>query len=122
MSNERNMDRRVLTLVVGRDDGVVKTYFGIEHDGKLWLVTSWLIKHSTGIATPERMIRVDNLQPKPTKVDPSENEKFDYVNVLLPKSVIEGLTEESQGYEILSLPGEPKVHRSELYILPSVHG
>lgn len=65
----------ILTLVVGRDDGMVLPYFGIEHEGKLWLVTAWLIDHATGVAKPERMIRVDALSPKIQKCDPGG--KFD---------------------------------------------
>lgn len=110
--------RRVLTLLVGRDDGVVISHFGVEHDGKLWLVTAWLIDRATGNAVPERMIRVDNLSPRPTKGDAGD--KFDYMNILLPRAVIEGVTEAAAGFEVRSLPSSPIVHRSELFELPSV--
>ena len=106
----------VLNLLVGRDDGVVCPYFGIEYEGKLWLVTAWLKNLATGVATPERMIRVDSLHPRPTKGDPGD--KFDYVNILLPKAVIEGLSQETPGFEIRSLPDSPCVDSRELKPLP----
>lgn len=46
-------DSPVLTLLVGLDDGTVESYFGIKHEGKLWLVTAWLVDRATGDATPE---------------------------------------------------------------------
>jgi len=115
------MEKKVLTLLVGRDDGVVKSHFGIEHENKIWLVTAWLIDKTSGEATPERMIRIDSLTPKPTKLAPSEDSKFDYANVLLPKAVIEGVSEDAPGFEVRSLPEEPKVHRDDLFTLPSIH-
>ena len=107
---------KILSLIVGRDDGVVCPYFGIEYEGKLWLVTSWLIDLATGDATPERMIRVDALERPATKCDPSD--KFDYVIQLLPKAVIEGVSQDTPGFEVRSLPDSPVVHRSDLKMLP----
>lgn len=112
------MSNPVLTLLVGLDDGTVQSYFGIEHEGKLWLVTSWLVDRASGDATPERMIRVDSLEPRPTKCPPGE--RFHYANVLLPRSVIEGVTQESPGFEVRSLPDSPRVRRDQLYQLPSI--
>jgi hypothetical protein len=117
---KKTMQKRILSLLVGRDDGVVMSYFGIVHENKLWLVTSWLINQATGFATPERMIRVDSLDPHPTKVDASENSKFDYVNILLPKAVIEGVSQDTPRFEVRSLSDEPIVHRDELYVLPRI--
>ena len=109
---------KILTLVVGRDDGVVLPYYGIEHEGHLWLVTSWLIYTPTGVATPERMIRID-----PTNSNKSHpGEKFHYTNILLPTAVIEGLSQDIQGFEVRSLPNSPSVHRSDLKMLPSIFG
>jgi len=54
-----------------------------------------IVNRSTQEATPERMIRVDALNPRPLKCDP--NEKFDYENVLLPKAVIEGISQDTHG-------------------------
>lgn len=108
--------------MVAGDGGVVKSYFGVEHDNKLWLVTKWIIDKSTGFATPIRMIRIDSLSPAPMKLDRSETNKFDYTNIVLPKSVIEGTTENSPGFEVKSLPEEPKVHRDELFTLPPIIG
>jgi hypothetical protein len=109
---------KVLALLVGRDDGFVQPYYGIEHEGKLWLVTAWIVNRSTQEATPERMIRVDALNPRPLKCDP--NEKFDYENVLLPKAVIEGISQDTHGFEVRSLPDAPIVHRRDLKPLPSL--
>ena len=114
------MSNRVLNLIVGRDDGVVQSYYGIEHEGKLWLVTAWLIDRATGEAKPERMIRVDALTPRPQKCD--HGDKFDYANILLPRAVIEGVSQEIPGFEVRSLPDSPLVHRSELKPLPSIFG
>jgi hypothetical protein len=104
---------KVLTLLVGQDDGVIEAYFGVKHEGKLWLVPSWLIETATGFATPERMIRIDSFQE-------SDGGKFDYLNIQLPKAVIEGVSQDTLGYEVRSLPDSPRVHRSDLYTLPSV--
>ena len=112
--------KKVLSLLVGRDDGVVQSYFGIEHEGKLWLVTAWLIDRGTGEATPERMIRVDSLPQKIQKCEPGG--RFDYANIQLPKAVIEGASQETPGFEVRSLPDSPRVHRSDLFELPSVFG
>ena len=112
------MTKKVLTLLVGLDDGVVQAYFGIEHESKLWLVPSWLIETATQEATPERMIRVDSLNPQPQKCSPGE--KWDYVNILLPRAVIEGVSQEAPGFEVKSLPDSPRVRRSDLYMLPSI--
>jgi hypothetical protein len=109
---------RILTLVVGRDDGVVLPYYGIEHEGKLWLVTAWLIDRSRQEAMPERMIRVDSLTPRPQRCDPGS--KFDYENILLPKAVIEGVSQEAPGFEVRNLPDSPVVDSRELKPLPSL--
>ena len=110
----------ILNLLVGRDDGAVVPYYGIEHEGKLWLVTAWLIDKATGVATPERMIRVDSLSPRPQKCDPGS--EFDYANILLPKTVIEGVSQDTPGFEVRSLPSTPVVHRRDLKPLPLLFG
>lgn len=112
------MQNSVLSLIVGHDDGTIKPYYGIEYEGKLWLVTAWLIDRATGAATPERMIRVDLLSPRIQKCEPGQ--KFDYANILLPRAVIEGASQDTPGYEVRSLPGLPLVHRSDLKTLPSM--
>ncbi len=106
------MPTKVLTLLVGRDDGVVRPYYGIEHEGKLWLVTAWIVNRSEQVATPERMIRVDTFQ----KADPGS--PFDYANVLLPKDVIEGVSQDTPGFEVRSLPDSPVVDARDLKPLP----
>lgn len=108
----------IQTCVVGHDDGTIQSYFCIEHEGKLWLVTAWLINRAEQVATPERMIRVDSLTPRPMKCDPGS--KFDYANILLPKAVIEGLSQDIPGFEVQSLPDSPRVDIRELKPLPSV--
>ncbi|MCM2252942.1 MAG: hypothetical protein NDJ19_11335 [Ramlibacter sp.] len=107
---------QILTLVVKTDDGCVETHFGIEHEGKLWLVTSWLTQMATGQATPERMIRVDT-QPL-EKCAPGG--PFHYTNILLPREVIEGTAGNSSGYEVRDFPDAPVVGPDDLKILPSV--
>ena len=108
------MRTKVLTLLVGRDDGVVRPYYGVEHEGKLWLVTAWIVDRSRGVATPERMIRVDTFQ----KADPGS--PFDYANVLLPKDVIEGVSQDTPGFEVRSLPDSPVVNSHDLKPLPQL--
>lgn len=108
----------VLNLLVGRDDGVVMPYYGIEHEGKLWLVTAWLINRATGEASPERMIRVDLLLPRPQKCE--SGDRFHYTNILLPKDVIESVSQDTPGFEVRSLPDSPVVHRNDLKPLPSL--
>lgn len=114
------MRRRVLTLFVGLDDGRARAYFGVAHEGKTWLVTRWLIDRARQEAVPERMIRVDSLSPRPLEHEPGD--LFDFSNILLPIRVIEGLTQEAPGYEVRSLPSSPRVHLSDLYMLPVVPG
>lgn len=104
----------VLTLLVGHDDGTIRPYFGVEHEGKLWLVTAWLIDPATQAAVPERMIRVD--ASRATRGDPGA--KFDFSNIQLPRAVIEGRSQDAGGYEVRSLPDSPRVHRSDLKQLP----
>ncbi len=103
---------KILTLLVGRDDGVVRPYYGIEHEGKLWLVTAWIVNRSEQVATPERMIRVDTFQT----ADPDS--AFDFVNILLPKDVIDGRSEAPPGFEVRSLPDSPTVDPRDLKTLP----
>jgi hypothetical protein len=110
----------ILSLAVGRDDGVVQSYYGVEHEGKLWLVTAWLIETATGLATPERMIRVDSLTPRPMKCAPGD--KFHYANILLPTTLIEHPSPDTTGFEVRSLPSSPVVHRDDLKTLPSIFG
>jgi len=101
-----------LTLLVGRDDGVVQSYYGVRHEGKLWLVTAWLVDPRTQEAVPERMIRVDSYQ--------MAEGPWDYDNVRLPRAVIEGVDQGPPGFEVRSLPTSPRVHRRDLRPLPTV--
>lgn len=105
-----------VSLLCGFDDGTIGAHMGIEYEGALWLVTAWLIDTATGSAVPERMIRIGQL-PLPAQVALAD-ERFDYANVLLPKSVILGRTEDTPGYEVRSLPERPRVHRNRLKKLP----
>ena len=107
------MRTKVFNLLVGRDDGVARPYFGVEHEGKLWLVTAWLVDRNKQVATPERMIRVDTFQ----KADPDS--AFDYVNMLLPRDVIEGVSQDTPGFEVRSLPDSPIVNARDLKPLPA---
>ena len=106
------MATKVFNLLVARDDGVVQPYYGVEHEGKLWLVTAWLVDHNRGVATPERMIRVD------TFLKAAPDSAFDYVNILLPKDVIDGVSQDTQRFEVRSLPDSPVVNPHDLKPLP----
>ena len=101
-----------LVLLVGHDDGTVEPYYGVMYEGSLWLVTAWLVDQHTQEGTPERMIRVQSYQK-------SEG-RFDYDNVLLPRAVIEGLSQDTSGFEVRSLPTSPKVRRHDLKPLPTL--
>lgn len=107
---------RILTLVVTTDDGCVETHAGVEHEGKIWLVTNWLISLASDQATPERMIRVDT-QPIHQCAPGGQ---FDYTNIMLPRDVLEGNSQDTPGYEVRDFPDLPVVKRSDLRILPSV--
>jgi hypothetical protein len=106
----------ILKMVVRTDDGCVETQFGVEHEGKVWVVTSWLVNLESGRATPERMIRVDTQAIE--KCAPGG--PFDYTNILLPRDLIEGGSPDSTGYEVRDFPDAPLVDRSELKALPSM--
>lgn len=107
-------EKKVLALLVARDDGVVRGYYGIWHEEKLWLVTAWIVDKQTGVGTPERMIRVDVIRATPG----GDDSPWDFENVQLPKAVIEGISQDAPGYEIRSLPSSPTVHRHDLKPLP----
>lgn len=104
-------DKKILILRVGHDDGTTLSYYGIEHEGYLWLVTEWLINRLTGKAKPIRMIRVDEFQA-------SDSDQFDYVNILLPKAVIHGVGPNKSQYTARNLPDSPVVDFCDLKILP----
>ena len=103
----------ILNLLVGHDDGSVQAYFGIEYENKLWLVPSWLKDLAAGTATPIRMIRVDEFEK-------AEEGRFDYSNILLPRAVIEGVSQDVQGFEVRNLPDSPVVDSRHLKMLPSI--
>ena len=107
------MTNKILSLLVARDDGVIQPYYGVEHEGKLWLVTAWIVNRAQGVATPERMIRVDTFQTA------EPDSAFDYVNILLPKDVIAGVSQDTPGFEVRSLPDSPVVDARHLKTLPS---
>jgi hypothetical protein len=45
------MDRpKILNLLVGHDDGTVGTYYGIHHEGSLWLVTAWVVSRGEQVS------------------------------------------------------------------------
>lgn len=104
---------RVMSCIVGLDDGHVLPYYCIQHEGALWLVTAWLIENDTQVAVPERMIRLDSYQ----KAEPGS--RFQYINVLLPRAVIEGLSQDTPGFEVRSLPNSPRIGRHLIKMLPT---
>lgn len=69
----------VLKCMAGLGDGYVVTCDGIAHEGKLWLVPSWLEHPTEPIAIPERIIRFDNF---PYQEDLGGG--LDYQNIQLP--------------------------------------
>lgn len=103
---------KVYSLLAGHDDGTIRTYFGVKHEGALWLVKDWLIDPATNKAKPERMIRVDSYQASPP------GGKVDFVNILLPIAVVDG--QNMPGYEVRNLPESPVVDRSDLFVLPVI--
>lgn len=108
----------IKTCVVGYDDGTVKVHYAIEHENKVWLVTAWLKNLAKGYATPERMIRIDALRQRIQVCEPGS--KFDYANVILPKAVVEGISQDIEGFEVRSLPDSPRVDSRELKMLPTL--
>lgn len=60
----------------GLSDGVVIKASAIEYEGKLWLVTGWLLHDSGTHTIPERLIRIDQYRP--------QRDGQVYQNVLLP--------------------------------------
>ena len=68
---------KILKCFVGLAEGMVITCDGIEHEGKLWIVSAWLEHPSEPIAIPERLIRFDNYPHQ------SDDGVF-YQNILLP--------------------------------------
>ena len=107
-----------LALIVHLDDGSVRSYLGIDYEEKIWLVTAWVVDSATGLATPERMIRVDLLVPQIQKCEPED--PFDYANIQLPRSVIEGVSQDAPPFEVRSLPDLPVVDSRDLKPLPSI--
>ena len=107
---------KILTLVVRTDDGCVETHSGVVHEGKLWVVTSWLTSFATNQATPERMIRVDTQSIEKCPA----GGQFDYTNIVLPRDVLEGPPQETAGYEVRDFPDSPVVEGGDLKLLPSL--
>jgi hypothetical protein len=93
----------ILKCLVGRADGFVIRCDGLAHEGKLWLVPSWLSHPTKPIAIPERMIRFDNLPHQ------KEAEGLDYENILLPipESALSGPM--PPGIEYQDRPWNPSV-------------
>ena len=85
---------------------------------KVWLVTAWWINNDTQVATPERMIRVDALEPRIQTCEPDS--PWRYANILLPKVSIEDVSPDVPGFEVRNLPTRPTVHRRDLKPLPSL--
>ena len=109
---------KILSCLVGHDDGTVIPYYCIEHEDGLWLVTAWLVDHQERVAVPERMIRVDSLDRPAKPCEPGE--RFDYVVPLLPKALIEEVSPDTRGFEVRNLPDSPVVDSRDLKPLPSL--
>ena len=57
---------------------------GIEHEGKLWIVTAWLKHPDESFAHPERLIRFDNLPHRLVDDEISRLEGLEYQGIQLP--------------------------------------
>jgi hypothetical protein len=72
---------KVLKCLISFSDGYVGRCFGLQYEGKLWLVPSWLQLPSEPSARPERIIRFDTFPHQAL-----DGHEFDYENILLPIS------------------------------------
>jgi|SRR5271154_3435654 len=52
-------------MVPFSDCGEIPICDGIEHEGGIWLVPTWLDNPATGMRTPIRIVRVDKLPLQP---------------------------------------------------------
>jgi hypothetical protein len=67
-------------------DGKILKMDTIEHEGRMWLVTSWLVPRTGGLSKPERLICLDTLPHQKASMN-----GLDFVlNNPLPKAVTEG--------------------------------
>lgn len=67
--------------------------WGLEYEGKLWLVPDWLVNKAEGLRKPKRLIRIDTLPHSPG------HGGVCLLNLPIPKDVLDG---KSLGeYEIL---------------------
>lgn len=111
-------DSPVLGLLVTCDNGKVLPYWGIVHEGKLWLVSKWSGDNETGDALPERLLQIHWAEAEPC----NPNIGCDYVvNVSLPKAALDGPTLLLTGREVRIRPGAPRVDFRRIGPLPRLY-
>ena len=84
------------------DDGALYRVDTIEHEGKMWLVPSWLDNPVAGHRIPERLILLDVLPHQKTPDGPA-----DFVlSPGIPKSVFDGevLPQPGDGFVVIEVP------------------
>jgi hypothetical protein len=75
------------TLVaLANEGGDIFTADTIKHEGKMWLVPTWLENPTEGYKIPERIVCLDTLQHQRT---PEAQEDF-CINVPIPRTVLYG--------------------------------
>lgn len=97
---------KVISLIVGCDDGRLLPHYGLVYEEKLWLVPSWRVDNEREALIPERMIQLD--WARSTLNGPES--RWDYtVSMSLPKDVLDGRSLSLKGYEVRIHPNEPTV-------------
>jgi hypothetical protein len=87
-------DSKYYKIIFGFENGQMNACGGIEHEGKIWIVPTWLPHPDEGYAKPERMIplnlfRFQKFDPPPT--GPGEFAGADFaINDPLPKRLVHG--------------------------------
>jgi hypothetical protein len=61
----------------------------IEHEGRMWLVPTWLPFPGEGYTKPERMIPIDQFQHQ--LIEAGNGDQTVMINVPLPRSLFDGL-------------------------------
>ncbi len=95
--------RILKTLVlVGPNSGEMMEADTIEHEGKLWLVPTWIVSQDRQWLMPARIIRMDVLDHKPM-----HSHGVDYLlTSAIPKEVLSGQSHSESGvdYEVIESP------------------
>lgn len=86
-----------LFTVLVPSDGEILTVDGLEHDGKLWLVSQWRDYPEHQASKPARMIRFDNRPHSKNEGTTLHKYRLDQY---VPKAVLSG--ESNEGFDTLS--------------------